>query len=230
MLKEIKKFNILITAGPTWVPIDKVRVITNIFRGNLGITIAQEAAKIGFNVTLLIGPGGILLPHSSNRLRIIQFRYFDELFNLTKKLLRNYNYDIVIQSAAIADYAPVSIIKGKIKSGQSGISIRLKPTPKIIDHIKKINPKIFLVKFKLEVGVRKDRLIEIAFNSMKASNADLIVANKYGGNIGRHRLGYIIDKERRVEKGVGKKGIAKKLLYRIIKELNRNQPIHGRPE
>ena len=48
---------ILVTAGPTWVAIDRVRVITSIFGGRLGVTIAREAARRGASVVLLLGPG-----------------------------------------------------------------------------------------------------------------------------------------------------------------------------
>ena len=56
-MSQLKNKKILITAGPTWIPIDKVRVITNIFKGRLGIIIAKEAIKRKAKVTLLLGPG-----------------------------------------------------------------------------------------------------------------------------------------------------------------------------
>lgn len=217
-LKGLEGLKLLITAGPTWVPIDKVRVITNIFSGRLGITIAEEALRRGAVVTLAIGPGRVELPPQTKRLRVIQFRYFDELLALVKQLLNKQGYDIVIMSAAIADYTPVSVHSTKIKSGKKELIIRFKPTIKIIDLIKKIDPNIYLVKFKLEVDVSENELIDIAYKSMWKSKADLIVANEFGGVRGQHRA-YIIDRKKDTIECKGKENIAKKLLNKIASDL-----------
>jgi phosphopantothenoylcysteine decarboxylase/phosphopantothenate--cysteine ligase len=196
------------------VPVDRVRVITNIFSGNLDIAISKEATKRGAKVTLLIGPGRVNLLDTNQRLKIVRFRYFEGLLNLTKQLLRTRKYDIVVQSAAIADYTPASVDHGKIKSGQKNLIIRLKPTIKIIDLIKKIDPDIYLVKFKLEVGVNKKDLVDIAYKSMRESRADLIVANKYS-EVGKQHRAYIIDGKKNIIECEGKIDIAKKLLNKI---------------
>ena len=82
MNKILKNKKILITAGPVWVPLDRVRVITNIFSGKLGWTIAKTAHQMGAQVTLLMGPGKVILPDKKIKgLDIIYFRYFDELLN-----------------------------------------------------------------------------------------------------------------------------------------------------
>ena len=61
-MPALKDKKILITAGPTWVAVDKVRVITNIFGGALGTIIAEQAKKTGAQITLLMGPGRARLP------------------------------------------------------------------------------------------------------------------------------------------------------------------------
>lgn len=211
MNKNIKGKNVLVTAGSTWVSIDKVRVITNVFGGTLGIKIAEEMSRNGAKVTLLIGPGRATLPKASKNLLIIKFKYFDELLFLVKEELTKKKYDIMIHSAAVSDYTPVSVYGGKIKSGKADSVIKLKPTVKIVDLIKKLSPDIFLVKFKLEVGVTKEKLVDIAFSSMNASKADLIVANEFGETKKEHRA-YIVDNSKKIITCNGKDDIAKKLL------------------
>lgn len=179
-LRKIKNKRILVTAGSVWVPIDKVRVITNIFNGRLGVTIAEFAYKAGADVTLLLGSGNVS-PTVSNkkRFRVIKYRYFDDLLNLMTHELTHGGYDIVIHSAAVSDYYLKNPPNGKIKSGKKSLVLTLFPTIKIVDLVKKITPDTFLVKFKLEVGVNKNELIKIAHKSMLHSKADLIVANEF---------------------------------------------------
>jgi phosphopantothenoylcysteine decarboxylase/phosphopantothenate--cysteine ligase len=212
-MKDLKNKKILVTTGSTWVPIDKVRVITNIFSGRLGLLIAKEAAKKGAKVTLLIGPGPFSFFESKNKnLRILHFKYFDELYNLMKREISSKKYDIVVHSAAVSDYTPAIPYKGKIKSGKENLMIKLKPTIKIVDQIKKWDEKVFLVKFKLEVDLKEKELIERAYKSMLTSDADLIVANDLKHMKGEKQKAFIIDKEKKITICQNKKEIAKKLL------------------
>lgn len=221
MKKILKNKKILITAGPVWVPIDKVRVITNIFSGRLGWSIAKMAHKMGAEITLLMGPGKIILPSKKiKKLKIIYFRYFDEILKLVKKEVISKKYGIMIHSAAVNDYAPIFSEEKKIKSGKSKLIIRLKPTIKIVDLIKKLDPSIFLVKFKLEVDLPKKKLIDVSYKSMLKSNADLMVANnmetveKYKGH-----EAFIIDPKKNIKKVIGKDKIALNLLKIINSKL-----------
>ena len=84
MNKKVNKKKILITAGPVWVPIDKVRVMTNIFGGALGYEIAKQAAKLGFDVVLLMGPGRTCFTNKE-KFKIIKFKYFEDIYELLKK-------------------------------------------------------------------------------------------------------------------------------------------------
>ena len=146
----MKKKKVLITAGSTCVPIDSVRVITNIFKGRLGIEIAKQFTKEGFDVTLLLGNSDLFLDESFyGSMRVLSFKYYDELLNMVSDEMKN-NYDIVIHSAAISDYRLADYKAGKIKSGQKELILRLTPTAKIVDLFKKIKPEVFLVMFKLD--------------------------------------------------------------------------------
>jgi len=219
-MKTLKNKKILITAGSVWVPIDKVRVITNIFKGTLGFLIAKEALKRRAKVTLLLGPGGVIIPKQlSRKMKVKQFRFFDELYKLMKKEISSKKYDIVIHSAAVADYAPTHYYKGKISSRRQSLLIHLKPTVKIVDQIKKWGPKVYLVKFKLEVDINKKELIEGAYKSMLDSNADLMVANDLKDMKNEGHEAFIINSERKIIVCKTKKEIAKKLLNIITNEL-----------
>jgi len=217
-MNSLKNKKILITAGPTWIPIDNVRVITNVFKGTLGFMIAKEAVAKGARVTLLLGQSS-LCPDKKvyQNLRIIRFKFFEDLYNLMKKEISSKKYDIVIQSAAIGDYAPIQFFKGKIKSGKENLLIKLKPTIKIIDQIKKWDKKVFLVKFKVEFGSLRKDLIEGAYKSMLFSDADLIVANDIKDMKGDKHKAFILDSQKNIIICNRKTEIAKKLLNTIAK-------------
>lgn len=217
-MHQLKNKKILITAGPTWIPIDKVRVITNIFKGTLGSMIAKEAVKRGAKVTLLLGPGVIYLPSKiSSNLKVIRFKFFNELYELMNREIKSKKYDVVIHSAAVGDYTPIKPYDGKIKSGKTNLILKLKPTVKIVDKIKKWDPKVFLVKFKLEINLPKEELIERAYKSMLISNADLMVANDLKEITDKKHKAFIIDSEKNIFKCNSKKETAKKILDFITK-------------
>jgi phosphopantothenoylcysteine decarboxylase/phosphopantothenate--cysteine ligase len=87
-IKIIERKKILITAGPTWVPIDKVRVISNIASGETGILLAKEADRLGLDVTLILGPIG---SRFKKTIGVKRFHHFDELHGLIKRELKNKN-------------------------------------------------------------------------------------------------------------------------------------------
>lgn len=185
MKKTLKGKRILVTAGPTWVPIDEIRVITNIFTGVTGYHIARYAKSMGARVTLLLAQGKVNSQGSRHNMEIINFKYFDELLSAIRYRLKLKKYDIIIHSASVSDYIPVKKSRGKIPSGKKNLVLRLKPAPKMADRIKSYDPSVYLVKFKLELDRNTKKLVSIAFKSLKESNADLIVANTLshrGGN------------------------------------------------
>jgi phosphopantothenoylcysteine decarboxylase/phosphopantothenate--cysteine ligase len=209
---------ILITAGSTWVAIDKVRVITNIFKGTLGIVIAREALKRGARATLLLGPGANSLPQIPF-LKIIPFKFFNEFYRLMKKEISSKKYDIVIQSAAVSDFKPIKTEPGKISSQKEQLLIKLKPTLKIVDRIKKWDKNVFLVKFKLEHDINKKELLKKAYESMLSSNADLMVANDLKEIKEKAHKAFIIDQNKNVIFCQTKEEIAKNLLELLSRKI-----------
>ncbi|MCM8790040.1 MAG: phosphopantothenoylcysteine decarboxylase [Candidatus Omnitrophica bacterium] len=172
---KLRDKKILITAGPTWVPIDSVRVISNIATGETGILLAKNFRKAGAKVTLLLGPQVVC--RLDKKIKILHFKFFDEIKELLKKEVQAGKYDAVIHSAAVSDYRPKKTYRHKISSALKRLEIKLVRTEKLIDTIKKIDPQLLLVGFKFLPDVGKAKLINEARKLIKSSRADLIVAN-----------------------------------------------------
>jgi len=168
---------VLITAGPTWVAIDKVRIISNIATGQTGIKLAELFNRYKAKVTLLLGAAGNKDYPIDKKIKVIRFKFFDELNEILKVTLSRERFDIVIQTAAVSDYRPEKSYTSKIKSGIKKLTLTLIPTVKIIKQIKRIAPFVFLVGFKFEVSMSKNKLIQSANKLMKQNNLDLAVAN-----------------------------------------------------
>ncbi|MCU0651017.1 MAG: phosphopantothenoylcysteine decarboxylase [Candidatus Omnitrophica bacterium] len=170
----LKNKRILITAGPTWVAIDPVRVISNTASGETGRLLAQSLAKMGAKVTLLLGPGAD--PHKHSRIKVIRFNFFDDLKKLLKHELLG-QYDAIIHSAAVSDYRPAQTTHTKIKSDMQSLNLRLVRTPKLIERIKKIAHNSYTIGFKFDPRTTKNVLLKSARELLKSSDLDAVVAN-----------------------------------------------------
>ena len=133
------------------------------------------------------------------------------------------DYDFFICAAAISDYSPTDCIEGKISSDNvKELQINMRLTPKIIDEARRKNHKVFIVAFKAETNVSRSELIDRAYDRLKRSDIDLIVANDVGrediGFVSKDNEVYIIDKEKHithVEKH-SKRYVASKILDAAI--------------
>ena len=222
MSKTLKNKKILVTAGPTWVPIDKVRVISNVSSGLTGVTVARMAAKMGSDVTLLLGPVNTTEDReqrTEDRIKIIRFKYFDELQKLVKSELRRKKYDILVHVAAVSDYKPAKAYLKKIKSGNKKLVLELRPTVKIVDQMRRQGKEAFLVMFKLEAGKSARELVDTAYNSLRRAGADMIVANNIDEITEKGHKAYIIDKDKNIIVVRTKKELAKRLLSKIAAKL-----------
>lgn len=185
---------VLVTAGPTWVFLDAVRHIGNLSSGRTGLDIARALAESGAAVTLLLGPGRVQpTAEDRERMEVVPFVTFDDLHGLVRERVGSRGYDALIHAAAVSDYRPVEEAPGKLPSGEEELVLRLRRTPKIVDEVKGLDPGIFLVKFKLEVGRSEAELLEIARESGSRSRAALVVANDLT-QIGQERhVAYLVD-------------------------------------
>ena len=172
---NFKNKRILITAGPTWVPIDNVRVISNIATGETGILLANSLVEKGARVTLVLGPASACCV--DKRIRVVPFKFFDELKIILEQEFRKTQYDAVIHTAAVSDYRPKRIGEKKISSGLKSFNLSLRPTPKIIDAFREKQPQAFIVGFKFEPYATKAGLLKEANKLMRRSGIDIVVAN-----------------------------------------------------
>lgn len=193
----MKAQRILVTAGSTRVPIDRVRVVTNVFGGQTGLSIANHLAEKGHEVTLLTSAKN---PERHSRVKLIRFHIFDELMAAMQEQIEPRGLDVVIHSAAVSDYKVTGTYQtiemvdrddgrlhlvlerldssGKVGSDHGSLFLREEPTLKIVDLVRR--PWGFggkLVKFKLQVDMSDEELLTVARRSRLVSEADLIVAN-----------------------------------------------------
>ena len=216
-MENLKNKKILITAGPTWVPIDSVRVISNIATGETGILLADKLERAGAKVTLLLGPCGACC--LNRRIKVIRFKFFDELKDKAVRELKSRKYDILLHNAAVSDYQPVRAYRSKIKSGIKDLKISLVPTEKIINLFRKIDRSLLLVGFKLGVGLSKEALIKKARRLIRDADLDLAVANTVDRN--RYRA-YIVSQSLIHGPLDNKKEMADKLMRLITESLCKN--------
>ncbi|MEM2785121.1 MAG: bifunctional phosphopantothenoylcysteine decarboxylase/phosphopantothenate--cysteine ligase CoaBC [Candidatus Nitrosotenuis sp.] len=207
---------VLITAGPTVEQIDPIRVITNKSTGKTGVLLAAELVSAGCRVTMVYGPGTAKPPKG---VKVIPVKTVQEMFDATIKEIKQKKFDVVIMAAAAADYTVQTQSKTKIKSTKEKLIIKLRKAPKIIDQIKRFQKDVFLVGFKAEANVSKQKLIKSARNKMKESYADMIIANdvgtKYAKNPDYNEI-HIIDDTRVISSGRKTKDQIVKLIKRQL--------------
>jgi phosphopantothenoylcysteine decarboxylase/phosphopantothenate--cysteine ligase len=165
---------ILVTAGSTVEYIDPIRVMTNLSSGKMGVAIAQEAKRMGAAVTLVYGHG-VTNPPSGKK--IIRISTGEEMYKAVLSELSSDKYDVVIMTAAVADFAPLKRSDKKIDTRLGKFELSLTPTRKIIDEVKNKSKDTFLVAFKADYQSSDSDLIEKAYRKLKESNADIVVAN-----------------------------------------------------
>ena len=168
-MDNLKGKRVLITAGPTHEPIDPVRFISNYSSGKMGIAIAEEAAQNGAIVTLVCGPSSV---KSSNTITRIDVKTAQQMYDSVMK--EEGAHDILILSAAVADYRPKLVAENKIKKKDAKLVIELEPTPDILASLGAVKrDNQFLVGFALET----DNEVENAQGKLQKKNCDLIVLN-----------------------------------------------------
>jgi len=209
---NLNKKRVLITAGPTWVSIDSIRVISNIASGETGILLAKKLRSMGARPTLLLGPGQIC--GLDGKINLKRFKYFDELKNMITRELKSKKYAVMIHSAAVSDYRPKTRFRKKVASGIKLWKLNLVPTPKIIELIKKIDPRVLLVGFKYEPQAKKESMLLKAKKLLKHTGASLIVANT--AHRDRYRA-YILGEKRIYARAASKKDLADKLIKTLVK-------------
>jgi phosphopantothenoylcysteine decarboxylase/phosphopantothenate--cysteine ligase len=185
--RDLAKRKVLVTAGPTLEYIDPIRVITNKSSGKMGVAIVEEVLSRGAEVTLVYGPGAAVPPVGA---KIVSVVTSQEMYEAVVSELKSKKYDVGIAVAAVADWAPEKKYEYKVPTSiETGLTVKMRPTPKIIDAVKKVSPDTFLVAFRAEYNLSDEELIQSAYKRLKKAKADLIVAN----DIGRRGAGFASD-------------------------------------
>lgn len=160
----------LVTAGPTYEPIDPVRFIGNHSSGKMGLAIAEELAKRGAEVHLVLGPSS--LQTSLPGVYIHKVQTAGEMYQTCIKEFPA--ADIAVMSAAVADYTPVEKATAKIKKTSKTLTLELVKTKDILKSLGEVKrPGQLLVGFALETTNER----AYALNKLSSKNADLIVLN-----------------------------------------------------
>ncbi|PMR66314.1 phosphopantothenate--cysteine ligase [Streptococcus intermedius] len=222
---------LLITSGGTSEKIDQVRSITNHSTGKLGALIADSFLAQGDQVTLITTRNAIK-PAAHPNLTIQIIENVQELFEMMKPLVKT--HDVLIHSMAVSDYTPIYMTgfeqittsqdlteflnktnkQSKISSKDNYQVLFLKQTPKIISQVKKWNPNICLIGFKLLVDVSKEKLLTVARASLTKNQAEIIVANDLSDISDNQHRAYLV-KINSVIKADTKEEIAQQLVTHI---------------
>ena len=160
---------ILITAGPTYEPIDPVRYIGNHSSGKMGYAIANEAASQGAEVVLVSGPTDEIPIHPA--IKLVRTNTADEML---EACLQDFNdCNILVMAAAVADYKPKNLKKNKIKKSENTSSIELVKTVDILQQLGEKKSNQLLVGFSLET----ENELANAKTKLQKKNIDAIVLN-----------------------------------------------------
>lgn len=141
---------VLITAGGTREPIDRVRYISNGSTGATGAALADALSKLGHNVYLLRGLGAVT-PHAA--ISRATFSSAENLESQLRELLSSGEFDAVIMAAAVADYRPDHVHAGKLDSAADSLALNLVRVPKILPKLRGFSPSpLRVIGFKLTTG------------------------------------------------------------------------------
>lgn len=215
--EDLSGKKILITAGPTYEKIDPVRFIGNYSSGKMGFALAEECAARGAEVTLIAGPVQQAVHHSN--IKRIDVESASEMFNAAVQYYPA--MDAGILCAAVADFTPDTIADKKMKRGDDGLTLHLKPTQDIaanLGRMKKENQ--LLIGFALETNDEEAN----ANRKLERKNLDFIVLNSLNDSQAGFRYDTnkitIIDRNNRTEyKLKSKKEVAKDIINKVVEEV-----------
>jgi phosphopantothenoylcysteine decarboxylase/phosphopantothenate--cysteine ligase len=163
---------VLVTAGPTHEAIDPVRFLSNPSSGRMGYAIAAAAARRGARVILVSGPTELPEPEGVELIRVTSAA---EMKAAVMERVRD--ADIVVKTAAVADYTPESPLPRKLKKDGKPLSLQLLPTDDILKAVAAVEGSRYLVGFAAET----DDLVANARSKMMEKGLNMVVANDVTG-------------------------------------------------
>ena len=174
--KKLAGRKVIVTAGPTFEAIDTVRGITNLSSGKMGYAVAEAAAALGADVTLISGPTALAPPAPAHFVYVTSAA---EMANAVKAHVAG--ADFFFSVAAVADYTPVSRLKHKLKKSNEAMEVKLKPTEDILAYVATLSGGPFCVGFAAE----SENLAEYAQTKRAKKKIPMIVANLVQHTIGK---------------------------------------------
>ena len=175
---------ILITAGPTFEDIDPVRFVGNRSSGRMGYAIASEALRRGATVTLVTGPTHLAPPHGAD---VVKVRSAADMH--TAVMTRASERDVVIMSAAVADYTPAEPAAQKVKKGDGPLTITLQRTKDILGELGQLPSRRQKVPVLVGFAAETSNVVAYAQDKLTQKGVDLMVAN----DVSRTDAGFDVD-------------------------------------
>ena len=174
---------VMITAGPTYEPIDPVRGITNLSSGKMGYALARAAWEAGAAVTLVSGPTALVAPPN---VRLIPVTTAQEMHDAVMREIKK--MAIFIGVAAVADYRVANIAKQKLKKSDIATTLTLEPNPDILAKVAALPKAPFCVGFAAET----EKLSEHAQAKRARKAIPLIIANRAQDALGQDESSLIL--------------------------------------
>ncbi|MFH0823727.1 MAG: bifunctional phosphopantothenoylcysteine decarboxylase/phosphopantothenate--cysteine ligase CoaBC [Pseudomonadota bacterium] len=168
-VKDLAGLRILVTAGPTEEPLDPVRFLTNRSSGKMGVAVAKRAAARGADVTMVSGPLKVRPPFGVRHHQVrTALEMYDRVLGLADGM------DVVIKTAAVADFRPAAMSTEKIKKTDAAMTINLVRNPDILLALgeRKRDGQV-LVGFAAET----DDILKNAREKLRSKNLDMLVLN-----------------------------------------------------
>ncbi|HWV17299.1 MAG TPA: bifunctional phosphopantothenoylcysteine decarboxylase/phosphopantothenate--cysteine ligase CoaBC [Rhodocyclaceae bacterium] len=172
--KKLAGRRVLLTAGPTFEPLDPVRGITNSSSGKMGFSLARACAEAGAVVTVVAGPSSQPTPHGVLRINV------QSALEMREAVLAQLPTDIFIAVAAVADYRPAAIVPHKIKKQADTLTVELTKNPDILAEVAGMDKPPFCVGFAAE----SQDLAEYAEGKRRAKKLPLVVGNLVQDGLG----------------------------------------------
>lgn len=217
VIQDLEEKRVIVTAGPTYEPIDPVRFIGNRSSGKMGIAVAENLAKRGAEVTLILGPSR--LSTTENGVTTINVETAQEMYEAA--ITHFPNVDIAVLAAAVADYRPKNAAIEKIKKKSNKMKLELEKTYDIAATLGKRKEKQLIVGFALETTNE----VENATGKLRRKNFDFIVLNSLrdkgaGFNHDTNKV-TLIDKDNKFEEFElkSKVAVANDIVNKIVKML-----------
>ena len=181
--KRLAGKRVLITAGPTYEPIDPVRGITNLSSGKMGYALARAAWEAGAAVTLVSGPTALATPPNVRRMSVTTAQEMHDVVMREVKQM-----DIFIGVAAVADYRVVQTAQQKLKKTESALTLTLEPNPDILATVAALPNAPFCVGFAAET----ENLSDNAHAKRIQKGIPLIIANHAQDTLGNDDCAIIL--------------------------------------